>query len=341
VILLRWLMLLGGSGLLFLLLWTTGLHNLYRDVVQQGWAILPFVALTGIENGFHALGSRWCLSRPHRAALPLWRLFLLYQTGYAFNLITPSAEIGGDVARGVVLEKYVPGPEAASAVIINKFTFSIARMAAAAALTGVTIGLFQLSWWEAWGLGLGAALTTLALLAFAFFQARGLLGAVLTWFARVGGARSRDWMALHVDELDRRLRAYYRENRRDLFAAILWDLAGFAVGIVQRTYMMRVLVGGAADGAPITLLMGAAVWAITTLLDMIFFFVTGGLGVLEGAHKLAFEAVGLPGGKGVALSVVTRLNQLVWILIGVGAYWVELTTGKAGRAATPAADERR
>jgi hypothetical protein len=62
-----------------------------------------------------------------------------------------------------------------------------------------------------------------------------------------------------------------------------------------------------------------AVWGMTTLLDMIFFFVTAGLGIQEGGHQAAFLAVGLPGASGVSLSLVSRLDQLFWIAVGLAA----------------------
>jgi uncharacterized protein (TIRG00374 family) len=329
----RWLILIAGTSLFVVLIRATGVDTLARDLADLGPAFLPYVLLTGVENAFHTLGTRWCFSRRHRSAVSFWHLFLICQTGQAFNTITPSAEIGGEVARGLVLEQYVPGSEAASVVIINKFTFSIARMLAAAVLTAWTVLVFPLARLEVWILGIGATLITMGLLGFAVFQARGMFGAVLTRLARLAGASAEAWARAHVGPLDERLRSYYRRQGRDAVIAILWDLAGFAVGIVQRSYMISVLTWGTVDGAEVSLLRGTAVWAIMTLADMVFFVVTGGIGVLEMAHKLAFEAVGLPGSQGIAFSLVVRLNQLVWVLVGLAAYWVEVAAGPKRRAA--------
>lgn len=336
--LMRWALLVSGAALLVVLLYTTGLDQLYQDFLRQGWAIVPYLALTGLENVFHTLGTRSCFSRPHRRAIPFWRLYLAYATGSAINLVTPSAEIAGEVARGVIFEKYVPGSEAASAVVIYKFTFSIARMIVAATLTGLTVLLFPLSARDAWIIGLGSALTTLALLLFAFFQARGLFGPVLERLARLTGRKSRAWVRTNVGELDRRLRAYYREDRAALVGAILWDIVAFGVGIAQRTFLMAILLRNEPAFSAVTLLSGAAVWGITQLTDMIFFFVPGGLGVHEGGYKVAFEAVGLPGEKGVVLSLVARVDQIFWIIIGVASYAFELASRRAapgGRDGAP------
>jgi hypothetical protein len=328
----RWVVLVCAAASLVYIIWSTGVEQLWNDLVTQGWAIIPYLALTGIENSFHTLSSKWCFSREHRSAIPFWRLFLVYQTGYALNLVTPTAEIGGEIARGVVFEKYVPGSEAASAVIINKFAYSIARMIIAAAFTGLTVIFYPLDTWQALLIAAGSILTTGALLLFALLQAKGLFGPALLRAAFFLGDKVKSWIRTNIGELDRRLRDYYINNRSDLFMAIVWDLCGFVVGTLQKWYLMWILLSVIPGSKPVTLLDAAAVWGITTLLDMIFFFVTGGMGVHEGGHKLAFEAIGRSGEKGVALSVVARIDQFFWIVVGLVAYMVEMASKKRAQA---------
>jgi hypothetical protein len=43
---------------------------------------------------------------------------------------------------------------------------------------------------------------------------------------------------------------------------------------------------------------------------------------------MAFEAVGFSGEKGVALSMVDRIDQLVWTALGLSIYWVYLVRGR-------------
>jgi hypothetical protein len=329
---LRWLILALGVLLLGVVLYRTGLSQLWEDLVRQGWAIVPYLLLTGVENGFHSLSCRRCVSPEHRGALSWWRLFQFYHLAHAINLVTPTAEVGGDIARAMAMQRYVPGSESASSVVINKFTFSIARMMVAASLTGMAVLLFPMRRLNAVLIGLGSALMTLALLLFAVFQAKGLFSAVLAKMARVTGPKSQEWVRTHVGELDRRLKAFYTERRGDLALSILYDTLGFGVGILQRTYLMTVLLSKPGEPWRILLAAGAAVWGITNLIDMIFFFVAARLGVHEGGYKMAFEAIGLSGEKGVAMSLLDRLDQLFWTAFGLVVYFVYLVrkTGPQG-----------
>lgn len=318
---LRWLLFLAGLVLLGWVIHRVGLRQVYQDVLSQSWAIVPYILLSGLENGLHTFSCQKCVSPAHRAEMPWWRMFLLYHLAYAINNATPTGEVGGDVARGIAMRRHVPGAEAASAVLINKFTFSIARMAVAASLAGVAILAFPLDPTRAWVIGAGAALTSLALISFAVVQARGLLGPVLSKLARLAGVKAQEWMKVHAADLDHRLRAIYRDRRRDLLASIGFDMLGFGVGALQRCLLVAVLLGTDTFSLGRLLLIGGAVWGITNLVDMIFFFVVGRLGIREASYKVAFESVGLSGEKGVVVSVVDRIDQLFWTLVGFGVYW--------------------
>jgi hypothetical protein len=317
----RWLLFLGGLLLFAWVLGRAGPLQVYHDLLAQGWAIVPYIVLSGLENSLHTLSCLRCVSPAHRAALPWWRMFLLYHMAYAINSSTPTGDVGGDVARGIALRRYVPGAEAASAVLVNKFTFSIARMAVAAALTGVTLLAFHLDPAKAWLIGLGSALTTLALVLFAVVQAKGMLGLVLSKLARVAGKKAQEALTLHASYMDLRLREIYRDRRGDLLASIGLDAAAFLLGVLQRSLLIAVLLGAGSFGPGKLLLLGGAVWGVTNLIEMMFFFVVARLGVREGGYQTAFEAVGLAGEKGVVLSVVDRVDQLFWTILGFSVYW--------------------
>jgi hypothetical protein len=317
----RWLLFLGGVLLFAWVLRRAGPAQVYRDVLAQGWAVLPYILLSGIENSLHTMSCLRCVSPAGRSRLPWWRMFLLYHMAYAINSSTPTGDVGGDVARGIAMRRHVPGDEAATAVLVNKFTFSIARMGVAAALTGMTILAFHLDPAQAWAIGLGSALTTLALILFAVVQARGMLGSVLSTLARVAGPKPQEAVRLHASYLDVRLREVYRNRRWDLLASMALDAAGFLVGVLQRSLLIAALLGTRSFGLGTLLLLGGAVWGVTNLVEMIFFFMFARLGVREGAYQTAFEAVGLAGEKGVVLSVVDRVDQLFWTILGFAVYW--------------------
>ena len=336
----RWLFFIGGLVLLALVVHRAGPSRIAADVASQGWILIPFVLLSGVESALHALSCLLCLAPAHRAVIGWGRMFLFYILAYAINLVTPTGDVGGDVARGVAMQRYVPVAEAASSILVNKVTFTITRILLAAGLTAASVVSLPTDPRVVWGVGAGSAIILTALVVFGIFQARGVLGPALVRIARLAGRQKQEWMRAHATELDAALGTFYARHRRDLAISIGFDLLGFFVGVLQRCLLLAALVGPHALPLPHLLLAGAGIWGIANLVDMVFFFVLGRLGIREGGYQAAFEAVGLPGVKGLAMSVVDRLDQAVWTILGLGVYWVSVLRAAPSPAPLVAVPEK-
>lgn len=320
----RVLVLVSGAALFAGLVYHAGIAQLYQDFLTLGWSLVPFVALSGVENFFHAVSSKYCFPRSHQGTIPLWRLFAAYQTGQAYNIVTPTGEMGGEIVRGAIFERYVPRSVAASAVIVNKLTATVARLAMACCCAGIAVPLLDLQGLNAWAIAAASLLIASALAAFAVLQVKGRFAPLLTRVAQLGGPACADWVRENVGDLDLRLRQYYRESGTDWLRAMLWNQVGFGVGILQRWYIMSLLL----PEAEVTFFAAVVVWGVINLSDILLFFVTAGLGVQEAAYKLAFAALGLPGGKGVVLSVAFRIDQIFWVGFGLTCDWLDMVTSR-------------
>ncbi len=336
----RWLFFVAGVALLALVVHRAGPGRIAGDVASQGWVILPFILLSAAESALHALSCLRCMTPAHRGSISSVRMFLLYHLAFAINLVTPTGDVGGDVARGIAMRRHVPTAEAASSILVNKVSFSIVRILLAAGLAGAAVVGLPMDARGGWAVGLGSALTLTGLLLFGLLQARGVLGPTLVRLARAGGRKRQEWMRAHAAELDAALGSFYANHRRDLAVSVAFDLAGFLVGIVQRCFVLAALIGPGTLPPSRLLLAGAGIWGISNLVDVVFFFVMGRLGVREGGYQAAFEAVGLPGVKGLSMSVVDRVDQLFWMLLGLGVYWAYVLRPAPGAAAmVPAPEE--
>src|SRR5579883_2925074 len=239
----RWLFFVAGVALLALVVHRAGPGRIAGDVASQGWVILPFILLSAAESALHALSCLRCMTPAHRGSISSLRMFLLYHLAFAINLVTPTGDVGGDVARGIAMRRHVPTAEAASSILVNKVSFSIVRILLAAGLAGAAVVGLPMDARGGWAVGLGSALTLTGLLLFGLLQARGVLGPTLVRLARAGGRKRQEWMRAHAAELDAALGSFYANHRRDLAVSVAFDLAGFLVGIVQRCFVLAALIG--------------------------------------------------------------------------------------------------
>jgi hypothetical protein len=57
--------------------------------------------------------------------------------------------------------------------------------------------------------------------------------------------------------------------------------------------------------------------AISSLLANLMFFAPLQLGTREGSFLLAFQGIAMPAGLGIYVSLITRIRETFWILIGL------------------------
>jgi len=101
VFLLAGLLLLGG------MVWQVGITDLLTSFGVVGWWIVPWVLLEIVPVVLHTAGWAACFPKSHQA-VSFWRLFIVRLAGSAINQVTPTATIGGEVVKVLLLESTLP-----------------------------------------------------------------------------------------------------------------------------------------------------------------------------------------------------------------------------------------
>jgi len=304
------------SGLLFLgfLLWRTGIRELGRQLALLGWGLVPIILAEGVAEFFHAVSWRHCLSGPHRS-LPLSRLFRIHMAGYAINYLTPTASLGGDVAKGALLAGHYRGPEAVSGVVIGKLSFAVSHLLFV--VLGSIVVLRHIALPPVlWTLLLaGSALLAAGTVAFLLIQKHGKLGSLVRWLAaRNVGHKTLRKLADPISQVDDALKVYYRERPRGLALSVFWHLAGYSAGILSTWYFLWLTVPGP------SLALAAAACFLGMWFDLLTFAVPLNVGVLEGSRIVAFRAVGCNGLLGMTFGLALRAAQFFWAAFGLLNY---------------------
>jgi hypothetical protein len=236
--------------------------------------------------------------------------------GYAINYLTPTAAMGGELSKGVLLAARHNGTEAASGVLIGKVCFALAHLLFVA--LGGSLILWQVHLPSSLWLAMLASGVLLAagMLALLWLQAKGKLGAVARWLAaRKLGGRPLENAARQMSAVDEALKRFYRERPWDLALAICWHLAGYSIGIAQTWLFLRLLHPGASS-----LLIAAAAWFLGMWFDLLTFVVPLNLGTLEATRIVAFRAIGYTALTGMTYSIALRLAQMFWAGFGLIAH---------------------
>jgi hypothetical protein len=221
------------------------------------------------------------------------------------------------VLKVLLLEPLLPREQALAAVVIDKTSVSLAKMAY------ITLGLLyaipHLRLPTAWRLSLmlTMGLIVLGLLGFVGCQRSGLLAKLLQRCARLPIGHGRlHHLRQQVTALDRQLVTYYRHYPWRFVCSLLWHGTAQAFLVLKTHLLLSLLLGDQAPGLANAYVVAATVSA----LDQMFFFVPGRLGTFEGARFLILSGLGAAQIYGLAFGLIARVEQLVWSGIGLVAY---------------------
>ena len=76
--------------------------------------------------------------------------------------------------------------------------------------------------------------------------------------------------------------------------------------------------GGGLGGLTLTFLHSILIVSFTALFDNLIGFLPMQLGVQEGGFVLSIAALGLSAALGIFVSIICRVREIIWIIIGIG-----------------------
>lgn len=305
-----------GTVLLCGMVWQVGIADLLTSFRTVGLWIVPWILLESIPVSLHTAG--WAACFQHRQEpIPFRHLFLVRLAGSAINQVTPTATIGGEVVKVLLLESVLPREQAMASVFIGKVSFILAQMLyLALGILYVTSRLsipfeLQLS------LGLTIGLISLGILSFMAVQRYGLLSKLVCWLGGFNIGRARlQRLQQYLVPLEVHLAAYYTSHPWRFGGSLMLHFLSFAFGNLRTFLLLRLLLG--TNAPQLADAVSAAV--LISALDQVFFFVPGNLGTLEGIRFAVLSTLGIAQVYGLAFGLMARLEGLFWNGLGLLAY---------------------
>lgn len=325
---LRLILSLVGFALAAAIIAHAGIDWLLGQLVATGWLLVPVVLVWVLVYGLSALAWRATLAPlPRRPGF--WRLYAISIASFSLNNVTPVLGVGGEAYRAAAVAPWLGRREAVGSVVQYRLLHSLAHM------------LFVLT-----ALIPGVLLLPSTPLALAILGLMGVFGAVVAWFLhrrhQEGILEAGLDLLLAIPGIRRFARPL--EPRRESLRAMdtqittvyhqhpgaFWRALG--VEYLSRCSMsfelMLVLYGLGLGFRPGEAFVALALY---TSISNLFFYIPMELGAREGGLFLVFSLLGLGAEHGVFASIVTRLREMVWTLIGVALIW-------AGGGALPQPD---
>lgn len=320
-----------GLALAVFVIWQSGPAALWAGV-RATWWVIPIVVLLW---GAAYLGNTiaWRLLVPTDAPpIPLHVAYAFTVSGFAVNYATPLASFGGEPVKAALASSIIGGPRATGSVIAFRVLHSVSHLLINLMAIIPAFVLFPRTppVWLGFGIlaiGLGASVWYLL-----GRHRDGVLVDLVTLIGRlpVIGRLVRPLLpsVVHLEELDRHFTDTYRQRPAAFRRALAVEMVARMLSMAEFVFILWAQGGGFRPFAAL------AIGAFSSLIVNMMAFVPFELGTREAGLYGLFGALGLDPVMGTQAAVLTRVRELIWMIIGL-ALLVAIRPAKAPPGGQP------
>jgi len=298
------LVLFGALGLV-VLLWRIDLNAVQLALFHVGWGMALVLSQEIVAHLLNASGWRFAFTREVAARFSFGELVRLRVAGDAINYLTPTATIGGEVARAAMLSDACGADVRAVSVVIAKTTQTLAQaFFVTAGLTLVAtewIATGLIRSFLLWAVGVGLLIGI-----FVAHRVKARGGGTAAPWRRAFGIRLGEFLRNHPG--------------RVALSTLMFALA-YAWGAFEAYWICRFLL------MPVSAVTAFAIEVLSITVDGILFIVPAKIGTQEGGKVAVFAALGLAPSLGFAFGVVRHVRELLWAALGAFLYCAAIGRG--------------
>ena len=306
--------------------------ELWGYICHAGFWLIPIVGVWIIIYGINAWAWKCIIDsvKSPEERVGFWRIYRLTITGYALNYSTPVGGLGGEPYRIIELSKNISQDHAASSVILYAMMHIFAHfwfwfLSIFIFLALVAVGDLPLPPMVAVILTLIFVLFMLALYFFTKGYKNGMAVKGIRLVGKIPWLKgwSKRFLERHggtLHKIDRQIAALHKQNKRSFYASLVLEYFSRVVQSSEFFFMLLLFGidnGGGWAGLGITYLHSILILSFTSFVANIIGFLPMQLGVQEGGIVLSTAALGLKPAMGIFESIICRVREIIWIVIGL------------------------
>ncbi len=299
-----------GIALLALVLSQANLDEIWQQVRSISIVgILVVFVIYALYFGADAMSWQVTIDSVEMTARWAGRLFIVRMIGEAYNNITPMASVGGEPVKAWLLKTNygIPLRDSGASLVLAKTAsmFSLVIFVSIAVVIALTHERLNATHRLAAGIGLGWLVFNVA----AFFLMQHLK---LSTFAATRLGRTRFGQRLGrlisgMQGIDDQFARFYRDRRTHLWLSMSFAMLNWLLGATDMYIILNLV------GHPVSWLEAWVIEATVQMIRIAAFFIPAGLGAQEGALMLACGAITGSSSLGLAVALVRRFRELIWI----------------------------
>ncbi|WP_293945849.1 MULTISPECIES: lysylphosphatidylglycerol synthase transmembrane domain-containing protein [unclassified Sphingobacterium] len=321
------LFMLIGIGTLAYMIHAMGVQEIWTNLEKIGWWFLPVLGSWAVLYWMNAMAFKAIIQEPElpQTNVPFWKVLQLTVSGYAINYITPFVALGGEPYRIIELKNYVGGSKAGSSVLLYGVMHILSH------ILFWVVSVFLILWFVPASTLVDVACAVIFVMAivctwlFTKFYKKGITVSLLRALSRLPFVGKKINSLLEakfetLNDVDQQVKNLFQNRRGRFYTALFWEFVARVVGCLEIYFI------GLALDINIDFIDAMIISSGSSLFANLVFFFPMQLGTREGGLAMAVMSIGLPASVGIFMGIVTRIREIVWIIIGLG--WMSLVKKK-------------
>lgn len=244
------------------------------------------------------------------------KLYKYTISGFALNYVTPAGLMGGEPYRIMELSPYVGVERATSSVILYVMMHIFSHFMFWACAVLIFVCFYPVNW--EMGTLMGFVLIFCVLMGVLF--AKGYRHGMAVAFIHIGSKipflkhRINHFAEKNADKLskiDNQISLLHSQKKIVFYGSLALELMARIVNCVEVWLILNVLTSNVSFVSCILIL------AFSSLMANLLFFMPMQLGGREGGFAIAVDGLSMAGAYGVFAALITRIREMVWIVIGL------------------------
>ena len=221
------------------------------------------------------------------------RLYKFTVTGFALNYVTPVGLMGGEPYRIMELKPYIGIERATSSVILYVMMHIFSHFCFWLSSVLLYVCLYPVGW-------------MMQGMAVAFVRMGGRIPFLKKKVFHFANAHKEK-----LENIDKQIALLHQQKKQTFYSALLLEYIARVVSCLEIWLILNVLT------THVSFADCCLIAAFSSLLANLLFFLPMQLGGREGGFALAVGGLSLSGAYGVYAALITRVREMVWIVIGL------------------------
>jgi putative ABC transport system permease protein len=302
-----------GLGLLIYVINRVGVQPIFDGLLRIGFGFFVILGLNGLRHALRTISMRAAVPPEHRR-FNFLQAFAARLGGETISFLTFTGPLLGEATKVALLRKRVPLTYGVPALVVDNLLYNLSVVFFV--LSGACVMLFsyRLPPPVYWVLLAIAVVAALGIVATALAARRRVM--LLTWIIdQLAELRLSPKVILkrrhHISHLEAKVYDFYKHHPGAFFGMIVCNLLAHASSVLEVYLALRML------GFQSLMSQAYIIESLTKVINFVFAFVPGTIGVYEGGTEVILQTLGFPVAAGVALALVRKAAIVCWTSVGL------------------------